>query len=328
MVHSALRPELIEVDRDGRIRIYGFGADPGPAIRGYAAPELEAAAFVDPRTDQWALGALAIELVLGQRLYAGIPNADAEARAGRVGAWVDRLERRFPSLARVVGRLLAPAAGDRYADEGELLRELLEVSRTLGGRADRTGLVARVIAARPMPEPEPEPEPDNKPTVTADPAPTGPPALPPSATLVPEPADAPSVTPTSSDAVPDPAAVPPANASPAVVASEVTVEPDSTSFFGSSPEQDGAVSGPAATAPTPAAGSTSVPEEEEITEVVSPRQDPTEPALGQVDPIADDAEVPRSGGEPLPWSPLELLALSLAGLLAVIGLVFMVWRFG
>jgi hypothetical protein len=353
VVHAALRPGLIELDRSGRVHVYGFGADPGPPARGYAAPELEAAAFVDPRTDQWALGALAIELVLGQRVYDDAPDADAAAAAGRVGVWVDRLERRFPALARVVGRLLAPAAGDRYADEGELLRELLEISRTVGGRADRAALVGRVLAARPEPEPEPEPEPppepepepeptpepepepepaeeeELEPTVVAPPAPVDRGRLPTSSTLVPDPADAPSVdapAPADPTAVPDPSAEPPA--APAVASAEVTVEDDSLSFTGGTPElavtsDDVEVTDPMVAAPRPV-----VPEEEEVTEIAPPPAPTDGPSLGPITPVSDDEPPPVAPDATPRWSPMEMVALGLAGLLVVVGLVFMVWRFG
>jgi serine/threonine protein kinase len=165
VVHGHLAPDHVLLDQNGRLILMGLGTDRGEPVLGYTAPEQAAGAFLDPRTDQWAVGALGVEMVLGRPLYDDSSDPSGDALQGRVGAALDRIERRVPALARVLARLLAPAAGDRFADEGELIRVLLEVGRTLGGRADRAALVGRVVAARPAPEPEVAPQ--------REPAPSG-----------------------------------------------------------------------------------------------------------------------------------------------------------
>ncbi len=348
VIHGHLAPQDIWLDRNGRVVVHGFGTDRGEPVAGYTPPEQAAGAFLDTRGDQWSLGALGVELVHGQRLYHDLPDAAAAAAQGRVGAWVDRIERSIPSLARVLARLLAPAAGDRYADEGELVRELLEVSRLVGGRADRAALVGRVLATRPpppAPEPvvEPEPSPVRAPRAAE---------LPPDPTLPPEPpdpadpAEQPRVDEPELELDPESAPAPPRVATPA----EVTVEPDSVSAPAGTPrlaldahEHD--ITDPLGTAatgdgPTPVevAPEAATPAPVELDEDDDLELEPTEvdvgpapgggPAVGPLPPVDDPDAPPPAAPGPLGWGTTELVALGLAGLLAIIGLVFLVWRFG
>jgi serine/threonine protein kinase len=128
--------------------LLGLGAPPRDLPIGYQPPEQVAGAFTDTRSDQWRLGALLVELVLGSQLYAGLDDPDEAASVGQVGPWVSRLERRQPALARIAGKMLAPAAGNRYNDENVLVRDLLECARLIGGQPDRRVMASRMNAIR------------------------------------------------------------------------------------------------------------------------------------------------------------------------------------
>ncbi len=143
VVHAQLCPARVMLRRDGQVVLTGFGTAPRPLPPGYTPPEVAAGAFLDPRTDQWALGAFLVELVLGLPLYTGATAPDRAAIECRVEPWVRRVEQRHPAVARLLAKLLAPAAGARFAREMELVSALLALGREAPGRADRVGLITR-----------------------------------------------------------------------------------------------------------------------------------------------------------------------------------------
>jgi len=146
--HGHLCPDVVGLASDGAITLLGLGAPPRQVPQGYRPPEQVAGAFVDSRSDQWRLGALAIELILGSALYSGLDDPESAAGVGQVGPWIGRIERRQPPLARIASKLLAQAAGNRYPSENELVRDLLEAARIIGGRPNRRALASRVLAVR------------------------------------------------------------------------------------------------------------------------------------------------------------------------------------
>ena len=149
ILHGHMHPEQVRLLATGGLRLAGFGRPSSRRSPSYTAPEQAAGAFMDARTDQWSLGALGVEMLLGQALYAGTPDPMGLALQGRVGPWLDRLERRWPEVCRVLARCLAPAAGDRYNREADLVRDLLAAARTIGGRADISALAGRIQALLP-----------------------------------------------------------------------------------------------------------------------------------------------------------------------------------
>ena len=144
--HRHLSPATVGLHHDGTVAVLGFGAAPSELPFGYRPPEQVAGAFVDARSDQWRLGALTVELLLGTPLYADLDDPAAAATEGAVGPWIARIERRHPEIARVVAKLLSPAAGSRYEHDNTLVRDLLEAVRLTGGRPDRRALVSRMRA--------------------------------------------------------------------------------------------------------------------------------------------------------------------------------------
>jgi serine/threonine-protein kinase len=84
VVHGGLKPTNIFADADGRARITDFGvhdveralarghAGIAHALGPYAAPEQWRGAIADARTDQYALAAIAYELITGRRREASV----------------------------------------------------------------------------------------------------------------------------------------------------------------------------------------------------------------------------------------------------------------
>jgi len=211
--HSHLSPRTIGLQEDGTVTVLGFGTT-GPEVPyGYRPPEQVVGAFMDPRSDQWRIGALLIELLIGVPPYAELDDPEPAAVEGRVEPWVQRLERRHPEVARIVSKLLSPAAGSRYQNEGTLVRDLLEVTRHQGTSPDRRALMSHLRAreaarirrieaaeearrkaeeaANPPPPPT-HPEPEYRET----------PALPDSARMEPRPAPTAAPTPVAPEAPP------------------------------------------------------------------------------------------------------------------------------
>lgn len=143
ILHGHLSPQQVRLTRGGNVFVVGFG-DPEMPRSGYAAPEQVAGAFVDPRTDQWALGALALELLTGHALRAAA--VDEAALAGELARRLNPVAARWPTVAWVLGTMLAPAAGDRFDKDPEMIRQLLSAARTVEGTTDRASLAARVQA--------------------------------------------------------------------------------------------------------------------------------------------------------------------------------------
>lgn len=339
LIHGALCPERVVIDRDGRVFVLGLGLPPGDRVPGYTAPEQAAGAFTDPRTDQWALGALAVELLLGERLYARAEDPTEDALQGRVGASLDRIERTFPAMIRLLSRLLAPAAGGRYPSDRELMGDLLTAHRQIAGRPDRALLAQRVIAVRPPPPPAPppaeaQPEPPSfdlgleRVVAAADAGPSlfGVPAAANAAAALAEPPS--EEGPTSLFAAPAPAPAP--LVGPAAIAVAVPVSEDDDASDAGAPDDAHGLEAAAAPEAVP-------------TEPPAPVLPPlpalvvgaTPPSLGETGPRPPDPDVdptdpalpPRAGAAGPALRPAERLGLAGVGLLVLAILGYVVWRF-
>jgi serine/threonine protein kinase len=206
--HGHLHPANIGLNPDGSVVLLGFGAAPLEQPVSYSPPEQVAGAFTDARSDQWRLGALLVELLLGTPLYSDLDDPETAAAEGMVQPWVQRLERRYPEAARIAAKLLAPAAGSRYDHDNTVVRDFLELARHQGGRPDRRALVSQMRAileaeARREAELRRAAEPE-APTVVAEPKPPEPDNFQPAPQLPDEP-DPPETDGPTEDAEPEPA---------------------------------------------------------------------------------------------------------------------------
>ncbi|MDO9280519.1 MAG: hypothetical protein Q7U06_01325, partial [Pseudomonadota bacterium] len=125
IVHGALAPEVVLLTAEGKVMLLGTG-DPEPSHPRPLAPEQQHGTQ-DPRTDQWLLGALGIELLRHA------PEVLQEARGASIEVAYGLLQARWPAATRVLARMLAEAPANRYDAEERLIKDLLALSRHLGG---------------------------------------------------------------------------------------------------------------------------------------------------------------------------------------------------
>lgn len=146
LVHGRLDARRVRVGSTGQVTLLGLGRTGGEPGLADQAPERLAGADASARSDQWALGAMLIELLTGTPLYqeAAGPSDAAVRREGRVGPWIQPIAAVNPALGRLLERLLAVDPAARFDDEGELIRSLQALRRSLRGVADRGRLVERM----------------------------------------------------------------------------------------------------------------------------------------------------------------------------------------
>ncbi len=119
-LHGDLKPAHVRIPEDGRATLIDLGAAvararldlaPNAVTPGYAAPELRAGAPPSPKTDLFALGALAYSVATGKP-----PESHAPVRS--LATWLP------PSLADVVDRLRSEHPADRPCDARDVLQLL------------------------------------------------------------------------------------------------------------------------------------------------------------------------------------------------------------
>jgi serine/threonine-protein kinase len=117
VVHRDLSSANVLVSRDGEVKIVDFGiaaAVDARAVRGgsrgYVAPEQEAGARPEPRSDLYAVGVLLWELTAGRRYDGGAPDA-------------------LPPLATIITRATAPEPEARFADAASMLAAIARFLR-------------------------------------------------------------------------------------------------------------------------------------------------------------------------------------------------------
>ncbi len=139
LVHRDLKPQNIFLDRRGVVKVADFGlakstanlyqtteADVTKGSPLYMSPEQVEGQVLDLRSDLFAVGSLAIELVTGLRAFEGTSIANTLRKvldADCSEAW-EPFARTAPLLAPVVRRLLALDPADRYPDADALARDL------------------------------------------------------------------------------------------------------------------------------------------------------------------------------------------------------------
>lgn len=144
IVHRDLKPENVIRCPDGRVKILDFGlarpaetsmtptatrltqAGTAAGTPGYMAPEQLSGGTVDPRSDIFAFGVLAIELATGEHPF----GPDSGAMVGRMaqllegdavlpsGAWS------APELQGIARRCLRAVPGERFSSGAELVAAL------------------------------------------------------------------------------------------------------------------------------------------------------------------------------------------------------------
>ena len=154
VLHLDIKPDNVLVDRDGRVKVTDFGVAalssaagfaPGEAgTPGYMPPEQVHGEDVDERTDVWALGVLAYELLADANPFYSHSREGAAFKADIVEApppseFEPSLS---PALDDVLLTAIAAEPADRYPGVRSLANRLLEL---LGdARAGRESLAALV----------------------------------------------------------------------------------------------------------------------------------------------------------------------------------------
>ncbi len=138
VIHRDLKPQNVIVDPEGRLKLLDFGiarmtsltdlTQTGTSLGSpeYMAPELFAASTFDPRTDLYAVGVMAYELLTGELPFRGdsVPvlfQQHLEAPVPRVSAQRSEVPKWLDAL---IEKLLAKSAYQRYQVAEEVLGDL------------------------------------------------------------------------------------------------------------------------------------------------------------------------------------------------------------
>ncbi len=143
IVHRDVKPSNIMLCKRGRVRIMDFGVALGAfrkihtttgTIKGtlrYLSPEQAAGRRdIGPAADQFALGLVLGEMLLGEPVYDARHEHRILLRAmrGEVGGAVRRADGVLPGIGAVLGRALAFQAGDRFPSMHDFVNELEHIA--------------------------------------------------------------------------------------------------------------------------------------------------------------------------------------------------------
>ena len=150
----------MRVAPSGQVVISGYGVDATGRHTGYTAPEVARGDAATVLSDQWSMGAIAVELLLGERLYDSSEDRRARCREGEVGPWLAQIGRAWPALVKTIGRLLDPDPAKRFDDPAAMQEALAHALESMPGAPGIENLVSRIravenrLSARRPPRPE------------------------------------------------------------------------------------------------------------------------------------------------------------------------------
>jgi serine/threonine-protein kinase len=153
IIHRDIKPANVRILEDGTVKIMDFGiakslrgdwnqTDTGVTVgtSAYLAPEQIRGLKADRRTDIYAFGVLAYELLTGRKPFTGetLPELFDEILRGDPPP-VAAVSPHVPAaLAAVVERAMRATPDDRYPSASELRLDLLAVQRSIGHEAAET----------------------------------------------------------------------------------------------------------------------------------------------------------------------------------------------